>query len=425
MQPVTAPDLASTIFLPPTDTVAVWQERDALRTTVDWHEMMFAEHAVAFTVAKVAQLDLLNSIRASLDKVIREGGTFEMWKADIVPQLQRAGWWGVVTDPALTGTSEPVVVNDARLRTIFRTNLRMSQAGGLWRRIQRDKGFAPYLRYLSHHYRKHPRKDHYSWHGLVLEVDDPAWQWMFPPNGWGCKCHVQQLTERSLKANGYTVGKAPVPRMVDFKTANGIEKVHQGVDPGFGYNPGFAHLQALSDKLTRSIEQALDVGNDVAASATLRSIVADPAFDQFMGVPYNEKTKLPDTRFPVAILSEQQRDLIGGSSRIVALKPRVINKQAGKSSSGNRGHTDLTIDDYRNLPDIVDQAIIILQQGPTKLIFFSDRRQPDRLWKAIVRQDEGEAYPLVISFHRADLRDARRESGQPDTAVILDQESRL
>jgi uncharacterized protein with gpF-like domain len=57
-----------------------------------WQE----EHARAFTVAKVANLDLLETIRASLDDVARNGGTFEQWQKDLVPELEKAGWWGRV-----------------------------------------------------------------------------------------------------------------------------------------------------------------------------------------------------------------------------------------------------------------------------------------------------------------------------------------
>lgn len=258
---MTIPSPESTIMMPPTDVVAVWQERSALNPTVRWSEMINEEHASAFTVAKIANLDLLNAVRRSLDDVIRNGGTFEEWRANILPELQRAGWWGLVQNRELTGTDQAIMINDRRLRTIYRTNVRMSVAAGLWRKIQREKDIAPYLRYLSNHWRKRPRKDHQSWHGIILPVDHPAWQWMFPPNGWGCKCHVQQVTEGMMKRNGWKVSEAPSPPFEPFETAGGrTVMVPEGVAPGFGYNPGTAHLEVLADAVARTALDARQNG---------------------------------------------------------------------------------------------------------------------------------------------------------------------
>ncbi len=269
-----APDLASTIYLPPTDTVRAWQERGALRPTVAWSEMMNEEHAIAFTVAKIAQVDLLSKVQQSLDAVIRDGGTFEQWKANILPELQKAGWWGVVQNKALTGTDDAIVVNDRRLRNIYRTNIRMSMAAGRWRKYQREKDLFPYLRYLSDHYRKHPRLNHQSWHGIILPVDHPAWAWLFPPNGWGCNCRVVQVSERMMRTKGWTVSEAPKPDTFPFVRPDGSTiEVQKGVQPGFSYNPGSAHLMALSDRVVSTATLARELGLEQPAAALEQSFV--------------------------------------------------------------------------------------------------------------------------------------------------------
>ena len=202
------PDIRAAVHLGPSETVAAWERREELQPTVNWREMWQDEHARAFTVAKIAKLDLLNDVRESLDSVIREGGTFEDWKRDIRPALEREGWWGRVQDPALTGTDEEIWVGDRRLRTIYRTNIAVSQAAGQWQRIQARKEFAPYLRYVAI-LDRHTRDLHAAWHGLILPVDHPAWRWLFPPNDWGCRCTVQQLTERQMRSNGWEVSELP------------------------------------------------------------------------------------------------------------------------------------------------------------------------------------------------------------------------
>ncbi|CAN5268458.1 hypothetical protein BH10PSE13_BH10PSE13_23740 [soil metagenome] len=143
-----ADSLGYSIFMEPTDVVRAFEQRDRLRPTVRWSEMMHGDHAVAFTAAKIAKLDLLRTVQASIDDVIRNGGTFEEWKKGIMPELQKAGWWGAVQNRELTGTDERIIVNTRRLRTIYNTNVRMSMASGHWARIQRQKDVYPYLRYL-------------------------------------------------------------------------------------------------------------------------------------------------------------------------------------------------------------------------------------------------------------------------------------
>lgn len=129
-----ADTLGYSIFLKPDDVVRAWDARGALQPTVSWREMRNEEHAAAFTVAKVAKLDLLRLIQTSLDEVIRSGGTLQEWQARILPELQRQGWWGAVRDAELTGTDQTVIVNERRLRTIYDTNVRMC-----WELLWRSK----------------------------------------------------------------------------------------------------------------------------------------------------------------------------------------------------------------------------------------------------------------------------------------------
>ena len=144
-----APDIRATIGLPPSETVAAFERRDQLREGIYWREIWQDEHARAFTVAKIANLDLMSDIRESLDDVLRNGGTFEQWKANIQPTLERYGWWGEVYDADLTGTDERVFIGDRRLRTIYRTNVRTARAAGQWQRIQALKKVRPFLRYAT------------------------------------------------------------------------------------------------------------------------------------------------------------------------------------------------------------------------------------------------------------------------------------
>lgn len=398
----TRPDLRDTIYMDPGDIIAAWAERSDYRFSEHWTDTWEGEHAAYFTVAKIAKLDLLTAVRTSLDDVVRNGGTFEQWMANLVPELKKHGWWGVVQDEALTGTPDPVIVNERRLRTIYRTNIRMSMAAGRWRKYQREKALFPYLRYRSDHFRKHPRLDHKSWHGLILRVDDPAWQWMFPPNGWGCNCRVEQVSEARMRRMGWKVDQAPNPPRHDFITAAGeIVSVPQGIAPGFGYNPGTAHLRVLADRATASLTSAIGAGLEAVARQTLRELVADPAFDQFLA--------LPDPQFPVMILDDMMADAIGAKARVAVLSEQTMAKQLHK-----RG--DLAADIYRQLPGLGDRPDVVARDGENVLIV---TREESGGWVvAIVKRTASGEGLFVVSVRR------QNEASLPrllrDAEIILD-----
>jgi len=396
------PPLRDTIYLDPGDIIAAWAERSEYRLSVHWTDTYQEEHASSFTVAKIVKLDLLTSIKVSLDDVIRNGGTFEQWQASILPELKKNGWWGVVQNEELTGTPDPVVVDERRLRNIYRTNVRMSIAAGRWRKYQREKAIFPYIRYISDHYRKHPRLDHKSWHGIILPVDDPAWQWMFPPNGWGCNCRPEQVSQPRMDRMGWKVSEAPNPPRRDFVTAAGeIVSVPDGVAPGCAYNPGTAHLRVVADRATASLANAVAAGLEDIARQTLRELVADPAFDQFLS--------MPDPQFPVMILDDVMAGAIGAKQRVAVLSEATLEKQVRK-----RG--DLPVEVYRKLPSLGDRPDIVARDGDNVLII---TREADGAWVvAIVKRTASGEGLFVVSVRQ------QNETSLPrllrDAEIILD-----
>ena len=359
------PTLRATINMPATDTVAAFEARDKLRPTVHWTEMWQADHARAFTVAKVANLDLLTTIRQSLDTVMRDGGTLEQWKAGLVPELKKAGWWGMVENEALTGTADPVFVGGRRLRTIYDTNLRISRAAGRWKRIQEMKDVRPYLMYVSIGDDR-TRPLHRRWGGndpafpfrIILPVDHPAWAIFYPPNDWGCRCSVRQLSQADLDRLGYRVTTDDELVRIGWMTADGQvggrlrtfwrkgadkpEAVPVGIGPGFAYNSGVFGMQAVAEKATRSLEAMAPI-NIKAARDTLVDLVRSDAFLETLAEPGGV--------FPVMVLDDATRAMLGAKNHVVLLSSDSYAKQLGKTER-SAGHAELTVADYRLLPAI-------------------------------------------------------------------------
>ncbi len=204
----------------------------------DYRDVWKEEHARAFTVAKAMNKDLLHDLRQAVDKALANGETLDDFQKGIDGTLQGYGWTGfsLSADGTLIELGTP-----RRLKTIYDTNMRTARATGQWERIQRSKKTQPFLIYQLGPSREH-RPEHTDWNGLVLKADDAWWDSHYPPNGWGCKCHVRQMS----KAEAETAGINQAPPITrepweNIRTGQ-IEMVPKGIDPGWDTNAGKTRL---------------------------------------------------------------------------------------------------------------------------------------------------------------------------------------
>lgn len=226
----------------PAEAIRYFQQK-GYQISFAWQDVAAAEHAAAFTVAKAMSYDLLAEIRAEVDRAISEGRTLQQFRKELEPLLQKKGWWGKqdILNPD-TGQLETVQLGSPRrLSIIYDTNMRTSHAAGRWRQIERSAKRRPYLRYIAVQDER-TRQEHRAWHGTVLPVDHPFWQSHYPPNGWRCRCIVQQLSKRQLESQGLKVSGDPEIKTRAWRNNRTGEtlQVPEGIDPGFAYNTGIA-----------------------------------------------------------------------------------------------------------------------------------------------------------------------------------------
>lgn len=247
--------------IPPVEGISYWLDR-GLRPTFDWREMLGDEHYAAFTVAKMMDTDLLTTVRSKLTRALEQGTSLADFKAELIPSLQEAGWWGKrdVIDPRTGAVVGAQLGSASRLETIFRSNLQGAYAVGQWQSIRRSVRTAPYLMYDAVDDNR-TRPDHAARDGQVHEVNSDFWKTHFPPNGWNCRCGVIQLTASEVKELGITPQGDPQIQTVSWTNPRtGITmKVPADVDPGWDYNPGakrFEHLEALANEKAEQLLQS-------------------------------------------------------------------------------------------------------------------------------------------------------------------------
>ena len=213
----------------------------------DYDEIVHDAHKKAFTIAKMTNLDLLKDMQSSLTKAFKDGIGFNEWKNSVKPMLAKKGWLGSikVKDPR-TGEEKEIYVGNRRLRTIFNTNMRTAYAKARYESQMQSLG--EYFRYTAV-LDGRTREAHRKLHGKTLPKTDKFWDTNYPPNGWGCRCKVQVLTEAECVARGI------VP------LADG-SFLPQAAEKDFAYNPGKVDktdkiLKGKQDKVLDAVTSSL------------------------------------------------------------------------------------------------------------------------------------------------------------------------
>lgn len=224
--------------IPPADATAFLRDKLALPTET-WTDIWKGAHARAFVVAGANTEAIVTDFHQAVTRAIAEGQTLDQFRESFDEIVEKHGW-------SHTGS------RGWRSRVIFETNTRMAYAAAKWKAFVENKLMRPFLRYVGI-LDDRIRPQHRSWHDTILPVDDPWWKTHFPPNGWGCRCDVQSLSQRDLDRRGFRVQpEAPpivmVSRPVRSKTGQTFVQVPKGIDPGFDYNVGRAGFGAPSAK---------------------------------------------------------------------------------------------------------------------------------------------------------------------------------
>jgi len=329
--------------------VAGFLRAKSLRPAFSWQDVEPEEHAVAFSVAKAMQVDVLEDIRAAVQTAIDDGQTFAQFQADLRPRLEARGWWGRadMTDPDTGEARDVQLGSPRRLRTIYRANLRSARAAGQWDRIERAKAGLPYLIYQLGPSERH-RPHHVAKEGLVLPVDDAFWSEWMPPNGWGCKCHVRQITRAEAERRG--IAEAPERRTVDHVNdrTGQVREVPVGIDPGWDVNPGRERARNAADWLQGRLDApaetyAAERFRAAAARAAAEDVTGSWRFRRAFETPAREGERPADAvPLPVAVLEPRWIDALNAAGRTLSVTDRLARAGAQRWSMPAEAYAGLT-----------------------------------------------------------------------------------
>lgn len=431
-QPET-PDLGYAVTLPPEKAIAYFEQK-GWRISWDWHDTLQEAHARAFTIARMTDLDLLRDVRAAIDIALRQGKTERWFEKTITPILQERGWWGKEEIEIRPGeTREVQLGSPERLSLIYRQNMQSAYMAGRFAELKRLARSRPYWQYIAVMDAK-TRPSHAALHGKVFRHDDPIWQYIFPPNDWGCRCRVRALSEAALKRLGLGVDSSDGKlrrKMADLGIDWSTGEIRQievhglritGPDgkpitfwpgPGFSYNPGMATWSPDLDRYPADI-----------ARQYVDGVITGPEFERWFSIWQREVRTLiaanPDLsqrdvahdlsrrpggisgmEYPVAVLSEADRQALGTPSQSVLMSTGTLVEHLA-------AHPEIGLAAYQLLPRLVELGEVY-QEGTQRIILLADG---DRLLRASIKVDEKRRRLYLLSLFETSKEAADRQVRQ-------------
>jgi SPP1 gp7 family putative phage head morphogenesis protein len=245
-------DLAFAWNLPPAKAIEYFRSK-GYTITWAWEDLWAQAQVWSFTVAKAMTQDVLESIRAELERSLETGETFATFRKNLEPRLRALGWWGNAAVLAPGGALVNVQLGSVRrLETIFRTNTQTAYSVGRWSGFTAASATHPYLRYVTKDDGR-VRDSHRGLHNRVFPINDPIWKFIGPPNGFNCRCRVKAYSASMLERDGLVSSSSgddlKVTSVVDPASglvyeqatyqSRGMDKPF-APDKGWSYNPGMA-----------------------------------------------------------------------------------------------------------------------------------------------------------------------------------------
>ena len=366
-----------------------------------WKDVEPEEHAVQFAVAKATSLDVLGAIKGALVKAQADGLPFETFQRELRPRLEKLGWWGIgeAKDP-LTGEVRPVRLGTPRrLKTIYDANLRTARAAGEWQRIQRTKLGLPYLRYELGPSENH-RPLHVAREGIILPVDDPFWKIWYPPNGWGCKCRVRQISRREAERLGGVTESPEIVMREWINSRTGEAKwVAEGIDPGWDRNPGIERGRWAELHLQGKLE---------AADEDIAQTLAADMIDSWRFQRLREGGVVGSV--PVAVISDAAQKTLGAKTRVVSFSNTTGQKLRDR-------HPEVKLDTYRFVADAFEKGLVYKHDGSI-VIFRSDLI--GKVWKLVLRRTADANEVFIRTLHRSNKNQRDKFGRKADVTKVKD-----
>ena len=407
------PNLSLALNLPPEGALRYFDSLN-LPLPQNASETVAQAAAKARSIAGIYQQEIVGDVLNSLRLSAAEGTPFATWRKNMLAMLKERG---LALDKAgdmvqqSTGEIVGTGLTRHRLQTIFQTQMTNARMASVWQKLQENKDARPYLQYSAINDER-TRPAHRALDDLVYPIDDPFWDYFYPPNGFRCRCHVIALAPRDVARSGLTVSHSQSEQFSEITITNRKGQNHTRTritlpdgrsfapDKGFDHNVGKSHLAQLGQL---QMERAVDLPPRLASMAVGEAL-KDSVFSQAIAQQFRERFDYLQNHF-----GSNQMLHIGVLSPSVldALDKRGLMPQSAVISMGDADITHAMregkIARGQALPDDVLREIPTLLQNPDAVYLQMNKNKPV-LWFVY----ETEKGKLVLLLDRADKKSQRK-----------------
>lgn len=182
-------DKVSLTPLPPEEAMTFFHGK-ILLSSKKFYSLVNAARVRAFTVSRVAKMEIIDDIRSAVQAAIDNGETLADFMSRLGEVMDEKGWGGLTPWHA---------------ETVFRTNIQTSYSVQHEEQYRESGDAFPLAEYEAT-MDDRVRDEHAEMDGKIYPVDDPFWDTWTPPNGFNCRCskryiHKYEAEERGLKAS--------------------------------------------------------------------------------------------------------------------------------------------------------------------------------------------------------------------------------
>lgn len=204
--------------LPPEKAIDFFLKKQIMLKT-DFDALADEYRPLAFTIAKMEQIELLESAKGLLSEFIRDDRGLEEFRTELGTMFDRAG----VTQ-----------LNPWHVELVYRNNMQTAYNAGRWEELM-DPEIADFFPIFEYHNPRDERSrlTHAAMSGKRFRRDDPIWLEWWPPSGHHCRCTVLPVSA----AEAQDIIPDEVPLTTEDDDGNLIPVVP---DPGWAHNPGTA-----------------------------------------------------------------------------------------------------------------------------------------------------------------------------------------
>lgn len=394
------PAINFSLKLPPQKAIE-WLEKKGV-TVKNYREMTDSELAKSMTIARISDLDMLQSIKNALTESAKNGVPYAQFKRDVLQHMQAAGWLH-------KGESEKLEIIDPetgevfgsprRLENIYRTNMQSAFMAGQYQSYMDNVDNRPYWEYKAVGDAR-TRPMHLAMSGLIYRFDDPFWATFYPPNGYKCRCSVIALAERDIKRRNLVISDSSERNFIDVEKINkaGVYKTKAykapdgtliTADKGFNYNAGRMNYKPDLDLYDRKL--AHEFAKSDMTGAEFKSNLKQ-LYEEFNTIKkrhgiedkinHSDKLMVRNTlsrnlKFAAGVLSDENQKLIQCQRACVWLSDDTLIKQVDSRAGQNFDQF------YADLPDVINQPDQIFTEGDNKFILM--RRKENQLLMTVIK----------------------------------------